>query len=158
MNMRSTPLTRFPLLIFVSLVVLSCSSTTEDLTEALADRMQLESGRLTATGYADIGVQSGNPSQQRILAIRASKIDAYRSLSEQIYGLYIDASTTVGDLVAQNDVIQSRVEGIIYGAEIESVKPISDSAYEVRLSLSQAIANDIKRLYLQSIEDRKSVV
>ena len=152
MNMRSTPLTRFPLLIFVSLVVLSCSSTTEDLTEALADRMQLESGRLKATGYADIGVQSGNPSQQRILAIRASKIDAYRSLSEQIYGLYIDASTTVGDLVVQNDVIQSRVEGIIYGAEIESVKPISDSAYEVRLSLSQAIANDIKRLYLQSIE------
>ena len=152
MNMRSTPLTRFPLLIFVSLVVLSCSSTTEDLTEALADRMQLESGRLMATGYADIGVQPGNPSQQRILAIRASKIDAYRSLSEQIYGLYIDASTTVGDLVVQNDVIQSRVEGIIYGAEIESVKPISDSAYEVRLSLSQAIANDIKRLYLQSIE------
>ena len=114
--------------------------------------MQLESGRLTATGYADIDAQSGNPSQQRILAIRASKIDAYRSLSEQIYGLYIDASTTVGDLVVQNDVIQSRVEGVIYGAEIESIKPISDNAYEVTLSLPQAVANDIKRLYLQSIE------
>ena len=41
---------------------------------------------------------------------------------------------------------------MIYGAEIESIKPVSDSAYEVTLSLPQAIANDIKRLYLQSIE------
>lgn len=150
--MRATLFTRFPPLLFSVLVISSCGSTTEDLTVALAERMQLESGRLTATGYADIGVQSGNPSQQRILAIRASKIDAYRSLSEQIYGLYIDATTTVGDLVVQNDVIQSRVEGVIYGAEIESIKPVSDSAYEVTLSLPQAIANDIKRLYLQSIE------
>ena len=61
---------------------------------------------LTATGYADIGVQS---------EIQVSKElrnpcfnDAYRSLSEQIYGLYIDATTTVGDLVVQNDVIQSQ--------------------------------------------------
>ena len=150
--MRATPITSFSLLILTVLLVSSCSSTTEDLTGALAERMQLESGRLTATGYADIDAQSGNPSQQRILAIRASKIDAYRSLSEQIYGLYIDASTTVGDLVVQNDVVQSRVEGVIYGAEIESVKPISDNAYEVTLSLPQAVANDIKRLYLQSIE------
>ena len=108
--MRDTLFTRFPSLLFLVVVISSCGSTTEDLTVALAERMQLESGRLTATGYADIGVQSGNPSQQRILAIRASKIDAYRSLSEQIYGLYIDATTTVGDLVVQNDVIQSRVE------------------------------------------------
>jgi hypothetical protein len=41
---------------------------------------------------------------------------------------------------------------VIYGAEIESIKPVSDNAYEVTLSLPQAIANDIKRLYLQSIE------
>ena len=47
--------------------------------------------------------------------------------------------------MVQNDVIQSRVEGVIYGAEIESIKPVSDSAYEVTLSLPQAIANDIKR-------------
>ena len=150
--MRATPITSFSLFILTVTLVSGCSSTTEDLTGALAERMQLESGRLKATGYADIGAQSGNPSQQRILAIRASKIDAYRSLSEQIYGLYIDASTTVGDLVVQNDTIQSRVEGVIYGAEIESIKPISDNAYEVTLSLPQAVANDIKRLYLQSIE------
>jgi hypothetical protein len=73
-------------------------------------------------------------------------------LSEQIYGLYINGSTTVGDLVVQSDTINSRVEGIIYGAEIESIKPISDTAYEVTLSLPQRVANDLKKLYLQSID------
>ena len=35
-----------------------------------------------ATGYSVISVQnSKNPSQQRLLAIRASKLDAYRSLT-----------------------------------------------------------------------------
>lgn len=141
------------LLVFLGgLFASGCTNTNEELANALAERMRMESGRLTATGYADIEAQQGNPSQKRILAIRASKIDAYRALSEQIYGLYINGSTTVGDLVVQSDTINSRVEGIIYGAEIESIKPISDTAYEVTLSLPQRVANDLKKLYLQSID------
>ena len=42
---------------------------------------------LVATGYAVISVQNHkNPAQQRLLAIRASKLDAYRALTEQVYG------------------------------------------------------------------------
>ena len=49
-----------------------------------------------ATGYAVISVQNHkNPAQQRLLAIRASKLDAYRSLTEQVYGQQLDATTTV---------------------------------------------------------------
>ena len=128
------------------------SSTNKDLAEALAYKLQNEGAKLVATGYADINAQGGNESQRRVLAIRASKIDAYRSLSEQIYGLYIDSSTTVGDLVVQSDIIQTRVEGIIYGAEIESIKPISDSTYEVTLSLTSNVAENLKKLYLSSID------
>ncbi len=48
---------------------------------------------LTATGYAVISVQnSKNPAQQRLMAIRASKLDAFRSLTEQVYGQQLDAS------------------------------------------------------------------
>ncbi|MGI9133364.1 MAG: LPP20 family lipoprotein, partial [Rhodoferax sp.] len=53
---------------------------------------------LTATGYAVISVQNHrNPAQQRLLAIRASKLDAYRSLTEQVYGVRLDANATVAD-------------------------------------------------------------
>ena len=38
---------------------------------------------LTATGYAVVSVQNHrNPAQQRLMAIRAAKLDAYRSLTE----------------------------------------------------------------------------
>ena len=143
---------RTALTLLLAIAVTGCTSTTDELADALAERMSAESGRLTATGYADIDAQYGNPSQQRVLAIRASKIDAYRALSEQIYGLYVTGTTTVGDLVIQSDTIHSRVEGIIYGAEVDSIQPISDTTYEVTLSLPQLVVNDLKKLYLRSID------
>jgi len=143
---------RTALTLLLAIAVTGCASTTDELADALAERMSAESSRLTATGYADIDAQYGNPSQQRVLAIRASKIDAYRALSEQIYGLYVTGTTTVGDLVIQSDTIHSRVEGIIYGAEVDSIQPISDTTYEVTLSLPQLVVNDLKKLYLRSID------
>ena len=51
---------------------------------------------LTATGYAVIDVQPSDiPAQRRLLAIRAAKLDAYRGLTEQVYGQYLDSTTTV---------------------------------------------------------------
>ena len=59
---------------------------------------------ITATGYAVVSVQSHrNQAQQRLMAIRASKLDAYRSLTEQVYGQQLDASSTVADMVVTND-------------------------------------------------------
>ena len=58
---------------------------------------------LVATGYAVVSVQNHkNPAQQRLLAIRASKLDAYRSLTEQVYGQQLDATTTVADIMTRN--------------------------------------------------------
>ena len=31
-------------------------------------------------------------------SIRAAKIDAYRGLAEQVYGIYLDANTTVAEM------------------------------------------------------------
>ncbi|MEY4236652.1 MAG: hypothetical protein RLZZ454_1910 [Pseudomonadota bacterium] len=62
---------------------------------------------LTATGYAVISIQNHRtPAQQRLLAIRAAKLDAYRSLTEQVYGLRLDATATVADMVVQNDTFR----------------------------------------------------
>ena len=54
---------------------------------------------LVATGYAVVSIQNHkNPAQQRLLAIRASKLDAYRSLTEQVYGQQLDATQSVTTL------------------------------------------------------------
>ena len=110
---------------------------------------------LVATGYAVISVQNHkNPAQQRLLAIRASKLDAYRALTEQVYGQQLDASTTVADMTVVNDTFRAKVEGVIYGAQLVSITPVSDDTYETTLSLDRAVVQDLRRLYLTQLAMR----
>jgi hypothetical protein len=107
---------------------------------------------LTATGYAVISIQNHRTAaQQRLLAIRAAKLDAYRSLTEQVYGLRLDAAATVADMVVQNDTFRSRVEGVIYGATLVSITPSGDDTYETTLSLDKDVVQELRQLYLGQI-------
>ncbi len=104
---------------------------------------------LTATGYAVISVQNHrNAAQQRLLAIRAAKLDAYRALTEQVYGVRLDANATVADMVVQNDTFRVRVEGVIFGATLVSITPTGDDTYETTLSLDKSVVQDLRSLYL----------
>jgi hypothetical protein len=111
---------------------------------------------LIATGYAVIAVQNHRlPAQQRLLAIRASKLDAYRALTEQVYGQYLDATTTVADMVVMSDTFRARVEGVIYGAVLVSITPVNDDTYETTLSLDRSVANDLRLLYLTQLAAKR---
>ena len=111
---------------------------------------------ILATGYAVIGVQNNkNAPQQRLLAIRAAKIDAYRGLAEQIYGMYLDANTTVSDMTVVSDTFRTRVEGVIYGATLSSINPVNNDTYEVTLSLDRTVVNDLRVLYLDHLASRR---
>lgn len=118
------------------------------LVQSMIERRQ----SMTATGYAVISVQNHRlPAQQRLLAIRASKLDAYRALTEQVYGQYLDATTTVADMVVQSDSFRARVEGVIYGATLVSITPVGDDTYETTLSLDSSVVDDIRGLYLKQL-------
>jgi hypothetical protein len=111
---------------------------------------------LVGTGYAVISVQNHKlPAQQRLMAIRASKLEAYRSLTEQVYGQYLDATTTVADMMVKSDTFRSRVEGVIYGAVLVSITPLGDDTYETTLSLDRAVVNDLRALYLGQLTARR---
>lgn len=111
---------------------------------------------LVATGYAVISVQNHkNPAQQRLLAIRASKLDAYRSLTEQVYGQQLDASTTVADMTVMSDTFRAKVEGVIYGATMVSITPVGEDTYETTLSLDQHVVRDLRALYLGQMASRR---
>jgi hypothetical protein len=111
---------------------------------------------LVATGYAVISVQNHkNPAQQRLLAIRASKLDAYRSLTEQVYGQHLDATTTVADMTVMSDTFRAKVEGVIYGAVLVSIAPVGEDTYETTLSLDQHVVRDLRSLYLSQLAARR---
>jgi hypothetical protein len=110
---------------------------------------------MVATGYAVISIQNHkNAAQQRLLAIRASKLDAYRALTEQVYGQQLDASTTVADMTVLNDTFRTRVEGVIYGATLVSITPVGDDTYETTLSLDRNAVQDLRMLYLTQVAAR----
>ncbi len=82
---------------------------------------------ITATGYAPVAAQRGETEQARILlAMRASRLEAYRELAEQVQGTYLNGETKVADMVVQNDSFRSEVSGLIRGAEVVRSYPVGD--------------------------------
>lgn len=95
-----------------------------------------QSIRLTAVGYgATSNFEGYTAGQKRLMAMRASKVDAYRAIAEQIYGVRIKGQTTVSAMVAQSDSFRSYVDAYVRGARVLSVTPMADGNYETELEL-----------------------
>lgn len=96
-----------------------------------------ESDNLTAVGYASISEQTGkNIDEKRIRAMRASKVDAYRELAEQVYGMRISGKVEMNDQQLGAESTSAGVDGIIRGAEVVRTYPVGDSyVTELKLNL-----------------------
>lgn len=82
---------------------------------------------LTATGYAPVAKQQAETEQERILlAMRASRLEAYRELAEQVQGVYLTGSTQVSDMMVQSDQFRTQVSGLIRGAQVVRSYPVGD--------------------------------
>ena len=93
---------------------------------------------LTAIGYAVTSSQPGrSESQKRLMAIRSARMAAMRDLAEQIHGLQVDSSTTVIDLMVQNDTFRGVVSGTIRGARTVRINPTGTDTYEVVLEIDR---------------------
>ena len=96
---------------------------------------------LRASGYAILSKQKGATStEKQINAMRASKMEAYRELTEQLVGVYVKAQNRNGNTVERSDSLTTEVEGMVHGARVVRQYPIGDT-YVTELEL------DTKRLY-----------
>ena len=101
---------------------------------------------LTAVGFASITAQSGtDPAQRRLQAARAAKLDAYRSLAEQLYGVRFASDSVIIDTRVREDHIRSHVEGVIAGAEIVALEPLGNDTYQATVKLPAARAALLQR-------------
>ena len=92
--------------------------------------------KIAGIGYgAESTFSAYTPGQRRLMAIRASKLDAYRALAEQLYGIKIDSSTAISTLTAKNDSFRARVNAVVRGARIVSITPMADNNYETILEV-----------------------
>ncbi|MCW8347681.1 flagellar biosynthesis protein FlgP [Vibrio sp. ZSDZ65] len=88
----------------------------------------LNQNTLTAVGYASISEQSGRTEEEKqVRAMRASKIDAYRELAEQVYGLRVSARADLQDQKLGVESTTGAVDGVIRGAEVVRSYKVGDS-------------------------------
>lgn len=150
--MRTTPLCRTTLILLALASLTACSSwrsltgsgSETKLVPAPAAAPVSESSmppvvlpsRITAVGYGALPTQEGlSLEQRRILAMRASKLDAYRSLAETVAGLKITGSSTVSAVTMTNDSFRVYVEAYLRGARVLTVTPMPSGSYETVLEL-----------------------
>lgn len=102
---------------------------------ALAAQYQINSSMetITAEGYGryPAGMPAGTA---KIQARRAAVVDAQRNLLESIKGVAIDSETTVENFMLKDDVIHSKVSGIIKGARVISEEALPDG-YKVTMAV-----------------------
>lgn len=83
--------------------------------------------------------------EAKLMAVRAAELDAKRNLVEKVYGVHINATTTVRDYVVQNDVVRADVDTFLAGASVGEPRYIEDGSVEVAVSIPlEALARIIR--------------
>lgn len=115
------------ILVIVMLILVGC----QPLTAIRKDNW------LTAVGYASISEQKGrNVEERQVRAMRASKIDAYRELAEQVYGMRVSGRADLKDQRLGSELTSGAVDGVIRGAEVVRAYKVGDSyVTELRLDI-----------------------
>lgn len=73
----------------------------------------------TSVGYAPIDAQSGDSFDLKMLnAIKASKLEAYKEMAEQVYGVLVTAGDNTEGGLLIGDKIESKVKGLVRGARV----------------------------------------
>lgn len=83
-------------------------------------------------GKSDVQI---NTNQRNLMAMRASKMDAYRNLAERVYGTRIQGNTTVHNLATRDDSIRGYVDNLVRGAKIISTRDLGNGSYETLMEL-----------------------
>lgn len=108
--------------------------------------------KVTAVGYGATSSYEGySPGQKRLMAMRASKLDAYRALAEQIQGVRVNGQSTVATMMGQVDSYRVFVDAHLRGAQVVAVTPMADGNYETTLEIT--LDNRFFNSFLQQARD-----
>lgn len=97
---------------------------------------------LNATGYGAVNLAACEgqcdrvaPAQRKLLAMRAARLDAYRAMAEQVYGLRIEGGSTVGSLALKDDSFKVYIDAFIRGARVTNNVQREDGTYETTVEM-----------------------
>lgn len=91
--------------------------------------------------------------QERLKAVRAAELDGDRLLAERVYGLMVDADTSVQDLALQSDAVKGAVEATLVGAITEGEPEFKEDG-QVQVARAVKI-QEITRTLSRVIQSKK---
>lgn len=110
---------------------------------------------LRAIGYAPINSQPGDSKEvKNIMAMKASKLEAYRELAEQVYGRQVKGSSNLTNMVATDDKLRAKVQGVIRGAKIVKSYPVGNT-YATELELDMKLVHSLYKMNTRSRDIKK---
>lgn len=91
---------------------------------------------IRVTGYSAFESEQDSKSEsKRLLVQRASKLDAYRALSERVYGVSIKGQSTVKDFMLNEDRFSVGFDSFVRGARVVSINEKKGIGFETVLEL-----------------------
>lgn len=92
--------------------------------------------KISVVGYGSASAyEKYNEGQKKLMAIRASRLDAYRTLAEQVYGVRVAGGSTVGAMIASNDNFRVSVDAYVRGARVSNVTHAADGTVETTIEM-----------------------
>ncbi|AAQ59580.1 hypothetical protein CV_1906 [Chromobacterium violaceum ATCC 12472] len=111
--------------------------------------------RVTGSGAAPY-TNSLTPSQRKLLAMRAARLDAFRSIAEQVQGMKLVGNSSVSNMIANSDSFRTYVDAYLRGVTIVStvMKPDGTSEAVAEITLDQ----EFYKQFRNSMEKTGSVM
>ncbi len=118
-------------------VLLAQSNANAGIVEQIGDKGEVDwtNGVIRATGF---GAPPDNAVNKRLsvrMAKRAARVVAYRNLLEIVEGIRIDSRTQVKNYMVEEDTIDTKVRGIIKGAQVVKEQEFPDGSVEVMVEM-----------------------
>lgn len=89
---------------------------------------EMEQEEYVTQGMGAPNPDAANTAARRQTAMEAAKYAAYKNIAEYLYGVKIDASTTVQDAMAKDSIIKAQVSAMVRGAEITKIEYLQDDS------------------------------
>ncbi len=141
----------------VGLLMTACTTAKTPLpTPSLAS---FPNKTISATGYGTVEKSDRySRSQIKLMAMRASKMDAYRSLAEQLNGIQLRGQTTVENMQVTHDSYQIYLNAYLRGARVKRTSAIGSDIYAGDDTFETVVELDLTPRFYECINGSSELI
>ncbi|MFI3155853.1 MAG: LPP20 family lipoprotein [Methylococcaceae bacterium] len=141
-------------LVAISLLMTACATA-----KAPPPLAFLPQKTISATGYGTVEKSDRySRSQIKLMAMRASKMDAYRSLAEQLNGIQLRGQTTVEDMEVSHDSYQVYLNAYLRGARVKKTSVIGSDVYAGDDAFETVVELDLTPRFYECINGSSELI